>query len=502
MSILTFEFFLLLFCGCVSYYLVPSKIQKYVLLAVSICFFFLSSEQELIWVWLEIILIVYVGALFLERAKGKVRTLILLILAGGIIANLIYFKYLYNLVELLSALLRFDGNFSVLKLVAPIGISYYSLSAIGYLMDVYWEAYKAERNFTKISLFVSYFPVIVSGPVLRYGEMKKEFSERHSLEYENIKYGLLRMVYGYFKKLLIADQLSMMVASIYGVSGESTSGAIYLVGVIAYAFQLYADFSGCMDIIMGASLLFGVRLPENFEAPFFSRNVPEFWRRWHISLGKWFKDYVMYPMLKTNIIQKMTRNLKEKLGKKYGKMIPTFLVLFIMWMLIGLWHGGTGYYFMASAIIPCIFLMASEMSATTFDKLKKKLGIQQTSIALSIFQSMRTLAILCICWVFVCTGSVSGGLDVLKRIVLDFDIRALMLRPINTYGIDMIHALILFVGLCVVLVIDWFCYKQVMPQVWLKRIPKPVQYISIWIMVLSIMFFADFGQSVFIYFQF
>ena len=214
-----------------------------------------------------------------------------------------------------------SSDFSWFQFAAVIGISYYALSAIGYLIDVYWESYRAERNIVNVGLFIFYFPQLISGPFTRYGEMAPQFNERTKLDYSNVTNGIRRMIWGYFKKLVISERFGIVVATVYG--DYHSYSMIGIAGAtLCYAIQLYTDFSGCMDIIMGASELFGIKLPENFRAPFFSQSIQEFWQRWHMTLGRWFREYVYFPLGGSRCSK--------------GKMIRNLLVV---WMLTGIWHG-------------------------------------------------------------------------------------------------------------------------------------------------------------------
>lgn len=501
MTIISFRFFLLLLISLFLYYLAPQKLQKYVLLTASIIFFVWSSGYMLIIILLYVVLITYIGGLVLGNCIQKRRCIVTVGTILLLLLNLFVLKYFYNIGGLVLHIFQQSADLSWLDFVAPIGISYFTLSAIGYVLDVYWEAYKPERNVIKMALFVCYFPSIVSGPILRYPEMSKVFEEKHSLEYENIAYGMRRMAWGYFKKLVIADRLAIVVSSIYA-NYTAVSGVIVAIATFCYAFQLYADFSGCMDIILGTSRLYGIKLPENFDAPFFSRSIPEFWRRWHMSLGLWFKDYVMYPILKSELFQMIGKRAKKKLGKRVGKKVPTFLALFLMWFLIGLWHGGTAYYFMASAIIPCILLMGSEFLQPLFEKLTKFFRIRTDCFSWRLFQRIRTFLLMCLCWVFVCAGSVSGGGRILIYMFTSLKFDTLVAMNLATFNLETTSLIILIIGFAAMFIADYFQSQQMSVAKFLDSQNTMFRWSILWGEILMIFFFATLGQSSFIYFKF
>jgi alginate O-acetyltransferase complex protein AlgI len=195
------------------------------------------------------------------------------------------------------AFLKYAGAlpFGDLGIILPLGISFYTFQAMGYLIDVYRGTYDAEKNLAKLALFISFFPQLIQGPISRFNHLKETLFAEHSYDAESITYGLQRILWGFFKKLVIADRLLAAVSTI--VKNPSDYQGIYvLVGMFFYAIQLYADFTGGIDIAIGVARLLGIRLAENFERPYFSKSITEYWRRWHITLGAWFKDYMFFPL--------------------------------------------------------------------------------------------------------------------------------------------------------------------------------------------------------------
>ena len=485
------------------YYIVPNKIKWLVLLAFSIIFFCQASGWKML-VWLCYgILVTYVGTLAIERA-GTVakRRCSLVIVFMLLVGELFALKYAFNVGNVVKRILSWNIDLSSWDMLAPIGISYYTLSILGYTLDVYYGTSKAEKNLLKHSLFTCYFPQMISGPIVKYAEMKEQlFGEKH-FDFDHIARGLQRMALGYFKKCVVADRLGVFVQAVYGSDASVTGGGYILAATIAYAFQLYTDFSGCMDIVLGVSQCYEVQLPENFRSPFYSESLAEFWRRWHITLGVWFKEYVFYPLLKSSLFQKIGKFSKKKLGKKKGKQVPTYLGLMVIWFLIGLWHGGTIMYFVASGAIPGIYLIGSEVLQPFFRWLVKMGKINTACGSYRLFRRVRTVLLMCVCWIFVCAGSTMGGIMAFKNMVSIFNPWIWIDGSLLNMGWEPMDFVIACLGILFVLYWDFLDNKGVDVYEKISRQNLLFRWAVWWILLLSILLFGMFGQSSFIYFQF
>ncbi len=504
MSLTGLNFFLFLFITLTLYYVLPGKLQKYVLLGAGMYFYFgviTIEPYKVALVLTYIVVITYLGALWIERSKGKAKTGVAILVIGALVGALFVLKYAYNMVTLLLALFRFDGSITWLQFASLMGISYFVLSAIGYLMDVYWESYKAERNFFVVAVFILYFPQMISGPITRFPQMKEQFTTTHRPAYEDVSGGMRRMAWGYFKKLVISERFAVVVSTVFGAYSEY-SGFLLVVAALCYLIRLYTDFSGCMDIIMGASQMFGIHLPENFNAPFLSRSIKEFWQRWHITLGSWFKDYVMYPVQISKPFISLGKKAKKLFGKKHGKKVPTYLSMFILWFLLGVWHGGTVQYFVASALIPFVLLIGGDLLEPVWTKLMKKWSVHTEGFVFRLIQRIRTMLLLCLCWFFVCTPTVKNGLEALKQVCIHFVWRDSHSISLESMGLGYADLILMILGVVLIL-FEHACLgcdtnmKKVMDkQKW------PVKYAAIYAELLLILFFGMVGNSTFIYFKF
>jgi D-alanyl-lipoteichoic acid acyltransferase DltB (MBOAT superfamily) len=504
MSLTSLGFFMFLSVTFALYYLVP-RFQREILLAGSLFFYFSASAMggfSLAIVIGYIFCITYFGAFLIEkyRREDRKRNLVTFLCVAGLTAGLFVLKYAFNLSTLVLSVLRVEQEISWLNFVAVMGMSYFTLSAIGYLMDVSWGTYGPERNAGMVALFLFYFPALVSGPVVRFGHMREQYRERHALCYDNVAFGLRRMVWGYFKKLVISDRFGLVVSGVYG-DLASFGGADILIATLCYAVQLYTDFSGCMDIVLGASQLFGISLPENFNAPFLSRTVQEFWQRWHITLGVWFKDYVMYPMQKSKHMVQLGKRARKRLGKKTGRKLPFYLSMVVLWFLIGIWHGGTGYYFMASAVIPFFLLMGGDLLQPVFEKLKKLLKIRKEGWIFRLFQRARTLLLICVCWVFVCAAGTAEGFAALGQ-ALTHPFRVHIGQIIGAENLGR-KTLVIF-GLAILLgAIEYILQERgTSIKEFLDRRRYGVRVAVLYAELLLILLVGMVGNSAFIYFQF
>lgn len=502
MSLTSGSFFIFLLATVILYYTVP-KMQKYILLLASFIFFLKASPIGaglMLGLMTYLLLLTYGGAILQEKTAGWKRNLVTIGTIAGLTATLFVLKYAFNMGELIASLLAMDVQLSWLNFVPIMGLSYFTLSAIGYILDVRWQMYPAERNPATVALFIYYFPQVVSGPVTRFAAMRQQLLAKTALDYDNIEYGLRRMLWGYFKKLVISERFAMIVQTVYA-NPQNYGGADIVLATLCYAIQLYTDFSGCMDIVLGTSALFGIKLPENFRAPFFSRSVQEFWQRWHITLGLWFKDYIMYPVQISGGMVKLGKYCKQHLGKKAGKKIPFYLSMLVLWFLIGVWHGCTAHYFVASAIVPCTLLMISDLGHSSFTKLGKKLPWQESTLLWDTVNRLKSLLLICICWVFVCANSVPVGMASLYEIFASIgDCHIVEIWKATHLGT--VSLLVMILGIAALVFADYLedkgtsLYEVLNKRTWMTRT------LILYAEIILIMVTGKFGNSEFIYFQF
>lgn len=420
-----------------AYYLFPKKHRWCVLLLASIGFYAIVCLKYIAFIFLTaastygggIMLSNYIdkrSALFKELKKTftkeqkdtfkktttKTKKLIaagILVLNFGILA---FLKY-YNMFAL-----TFGGP--ALKLFLPLGISFYTFQSMGYVIDIYRGKYKAEKNFFRLLLFVSFFPQIVQGPISFYSSLSCQLYEGHDLSFFNIKKGVLLITWGFFKKLVIADRLVVAVNTI-APDYINYSGTLILSAALIYALQLYADFSGGIDISRGVSELFGIELAENFRRPYFSRTISEYWRRWHITLGAWLKEYLFYPIAMSKLFMNFSKFLKKHGNAKAAKVLPVSIASLITFIIIGIWHGANWKY-AAFGIWNGGIIMVSTLLEDSFEHFKAKLKIKNENPLFIAFQMLRTFFIVLVGYYFDIANDFSSAMKMMLLSVADFHI--------------------------------------------------------------------------------
>ena len=504
MSLTSFSYFIFLLISCALYYIIKPW-QKFILFISSIFFYVQISSSfgslNILLLIFSIWILCYAGALLLQIVSVGIRPIVLWVLILSLVSILFVFKYLYNLLNVFQMLFHLNYNFSILRFASIIGLSYYVLSAIGYLVEVNWGNLEADKSILNVGLFIFFFPQLISGPLTRYKEMQSQFNQKHALRYNTLSHGLRRMIWGYFQKLVISERFAIIVSSVYG-NIDHYGGAGILIANFAYVIRLYTDFSGCMDIVLGTAMLFDIQLPENFNAPFFSESIQEFWQRWHITLGNWFKDYVMYPLQKSGPMQKCGKLAKRMIGKKQGKKVPFYLSVVVLWILIGIWHGGTAYYFMASGFIPCILLMLSDFFASFFIRLDSAFHIERGNNFFQFCRRVKTQLLLCLCWTFVNAESTAKGFRIIKNSLKSPFVCSKQDDFLLSMGISYKDYFIMIFGVVVLLLAEQIRYRKSTIFIEMDKKPVLMRIFLIYCELLLILFCGKVGTSAFIYFQF
>ena len=309
-------------------------------------------------------------------------------------------KYHTFAIENINAVIGvFTGKYDTIptfKLLLPLGISFYTFQSAGYIIDVYRDKYECCNNIFKFALFVSFFPQIMQGPIGRYDRLSPQFNEPHYFSLENTEYGLQLMLWGFFKKIVIADRIGVVADKVF-LHPYDYNGIFVIVGVLAYCLQLYADFSGGMDVVSGAAELYGIKLDKNFRQPFFSKSISEFWRRWHITLGTWMKDYVFYPFSLSKKMMKFSKLMKKHFGTFAGKTLPICLADLLIFFLVGVWHGAAWNFVAWGLYYGIILIIEKYILSPVLDKLP------------SVVRHIYSIVLVVIGWVLFFSPSLGGA---------------------------------------------------------------------------------------------
>ena len=422
------------------YYLTPGKYRWAVLLVASIAFYISFSVVGII-LLIVLSLVACFCALQIEKTqkrqemwltehsdtdketkkaakrqfKGVQRRYVILTIVLCI-GSLFLLKYYGPFASEINRLLgtRF---WTAENLLVPLGISFYSLQIIGYVIDVSRGIARAERNPLKVILYASFFLSIMQGPFNRWNDLMPQIvtEEKKKLEFRQFKLAVLRIAWGYIKKMCIADQVGLIAAEVFG-HYEKYAGLGILLGMFCFAVQLYTDFSGYMEIVNGIGDLLGIKMPKNFRQPFFSRNMSEFWQRWHITLGAWLKDYLFYPVLKSSWLQRFGKWLTSHFGKGLGRRLPTYIGMLILWTLIGAWHGAGFNYVFGVGLLQFLYIFLGEIAAPATERVKKFLHIKNENFFWHAFQSIRCTVLMIFAWVFFNSRTFIDGVHMLGRI--------------------------------------------------------------------------------------
>ena len=342
MSFTSLPFLVLVLVSVGVYYLLPKKGQWVALLAASMVFYCVGGGKTVLYVFYTAATVYVSGRLLghfnaLRRAAPKEErkaitakykpyrrgVVLFACLANFVLLYILkYWNFTAELLQPLADQVSPGSQIPLSELVLPLGISYFIFQSVGYVIDVYRDKYQPEKNFAKLLLFVSFFPQMVQGPIGRFDQLAPQLLAQRSADYTNLKYGIQLMMWGYFKKMVIADRAAVLVNTVLD-DPWSYSGSILAVGVLFYCIQLYGDFSGGIDIARGVARMFGIDLAENFRRPIFSTSLTDFWRRWHITLGAWMRDYLFYPLSLSKPFGRLGRFTRKHIKGKLGKILPT-----------------------------------------------------------------------------------------------------------------------------------------------------------------------------------
>lgn len=458
------SFYFLCFYGAVLflYYTMPKKFQWHILLGASIAYYLLAGNGWLLLYPVATAVVCYLGGhmISVTEHSGKKKAALFFSLLGtvGILFVLKYVNfgiYTYNGIASLVQGKQAD----ILQFLLPLGISFYTLSLLGYVVDLYYGIGKVSRNFFQFLLYGIFFPLTISGPILRYSQTIDELCKPHSFQYGQVTKGMQRMVWGFFKKLVIAERAAMIVNTVYN-DYTAYRGSYFWIASVCFVIQLYTDFSGCMDIVLGLAQTFDIRLPENFQTPFFSKSIGEYWRRWHMTLGHFMKEYVFYPLLKSGLFVRLGQYLRGRLGKKRGKQITTFCAMFLLWFTVGIWHGGEWKYVLSSGLFHWFYIVLGEVVGPVFAGWMQKRGWNPRHGILEGLRILRTFGLVTLADVFFRAESVGVGIQIWKSMFTVWNPMVLFSGTLFTMGLDWVEFIILIVSLLILLMVSVWQEKK------------------------------------------
>ena len=527
----SFAFLAFFVCTAALYFLVPGRWRWLALLICSLYFYACAGVKYTLYLLFTAATVYLAGVLIAKQsektqrwltetkpdkearkaAKQKTQRKNRMVLALcvcvnlGILAVIKYLNFGSNLLSIFLGKFGISMQPLTLSFVLPLGISFYTFQSIGYLTDVYRGTAEAQRNPLKMLLFLSFFPCVLQGPINRYNDLAPRlFAEDNRFSYDRVTRGAQRMLWGFFEKLVIADRLNLVVSSVFGAS-DTYNGAQLWVVVILYAFQIYADFQGYMDIACGAAEILGIPIAENFRSPYLSASVPEFWRRWHITLGSWFRDYVYYPVMRSRWFNSIRKRTRGKATAKAADRLMTVFALFVVWGLTGLWHGAWTTY-IAWGLYYGLLISLSTLLTPVFDTVVAKTGLDRQRPSYRIFQVVKTFLIVCVGYVLFRSSSLDQASAILTQMFTDAGAAKLMTLNLTALGLNAKEWNVLFLALAVLIFVDVCRVKGIVIRDYLASQGLWLRWIVWLVGLFAVLIYGVYGpgydSASFIYFKF
>ena len=514
----------------IIYYLIPKKYQWILLLIASYFFYYFAGAKYILYILLTTIS-TYVVSLkiskqkqiqseYLTQHKSELSReekkaykaslkakqwkwlLVCLLLNFGVLAVIKYTNFAISNINFISEAMGSERQLSFWKIALPMGISFYIFQTMGYIIDVYRGKYPAERNIFKLALFVSFFPQLVQGPISRFDDLSQTLFKEHSFNSRNVSFGLQRIMWGYFKKFVIADRILVAVNALIKDT-ETYQGVFVVVVMLFYAFELYADFTGGIDITIGIAEVLGIKVKENFERPYFSKSIIEYWRRWHITMGTWFRDYLFYPISVCKPMLNLSKFTRNSFGDAIGKRIPVYISTIVVWFATGIWHGAN-WNFIVWGLMNGVVIIITLECKPYYVWFHNKFHVKQTFV-FRLFQVIRTVLLMSSLRLFDCYRDVPLTFQMFGTIFTNFNIRELFNGSLMNIGLKMNDYYVLLIAFIILLTASLIQRSGSVRYKFAEK-PKAVRYLVYYASIISILVFGAYGvgydASKFIYNQF
>ncbi len=469
----------------VIYYILPLKLRWVALLIGSLTYILIADNAYLVIYPVITIAVTWVCALGIGKIREKDDTKdkawserrCRFLLVTGLVVN----------IGFLAVLKYFDVG--TIKLIAPTGISFYTMSVMAYLLDVYYGLGKVEKNYFKLLLFGTFFPLLISGPIIRYKDTGLSLCEGHRFDYKKLTYGAQRVLWGLFKVLVISERLAVISDTIFD-DYSAYPGIYVIIAAVCFTLRLYTNFSGSMDIALGMALTLGIELPENFKRPFFSQTVQEFWQRWHITLGEWLRDYVLYSILRSKAFAALGQKLKEKFGKKKGKNLTTYIAMMILWLIAGIWHGGSLNFIWGVGLLQGIYIIIGEILKNRSKKSENKV----TYRLLVNLRRLRTFCLMSFALLFFRAKDLKTGFVMIAKLFAKWNPEVLYDGSILNLGLDIKDIVILAASLMILFAVSILQEKESICER-LSRFNIIVRWGVLFVGIFAVIIFGSYGPG-------
>ncbi|HBV01189.1 MAG TPA: membrane-bound O-acyltransferase family protein [Candidatus Taylorbacteria bacterium] len=485
------QFFIFFPVVTALYFLLPHRFRWLLLLTAS-SLFYMAFIPKYILILFFTIIVDYIAGIQIEAATGRKRKLYLilsLIANLGVLAIFKYYNFFLGNLNDFAQLIHWNYSLSLLNIILPLGLSFHTFQAMSYTIEVFRGNYRAERHFGIYALYVMFYPQLVAGPIERPQNLLPQFREEHAFVYSRVIDGLKLMLMGFFKKLVIADQAAFIVDSVYSHPGDYT-GLPLIIATVFFAFQIFCDFSGYTDIARGAARVMGFRLRENFNQPYFATSVADFWRRWHMSLSTWFRDYLYFSLG----------------GNRVSKLRWYFNIL-LVFLLSGLWHGAN-WTFVIWGALHGTYIVLSKITTWWRESAARFIRLDRFPRVRKLAQIFITFFLVAVGWVFFRSRDLSEALYILKHALSGLWSQLSSLEYLRyellvetTLGVSKSTLLVLIASIVLMLGIYWSRERP-----WWKRLlalkPTALRWSLYYAFILWLLLFGVFTEQNFIYFQF
>lgn len=477
--------FLVFFPLVTAIYFATPYAWRWLPLLLASCGFYMAFVPVYILILFFTIAVDYVAGIAIEDSQGKRRKFFLVasIVANvGVLAFFKYFNFLNANLASLAEFLHWNYPIEALGILLPIGLSFHTFQSLSYTVEVYRGKFRAERHLGVFALYVMFYPQLVAGPIERPQNVLPQLRGRHDFDYRDATAGLKQMAWGFFKKCVIADRVAVIVNQVYG-DPTAYSGLPLIVATVAFAYQIYCDFSGYSDIALGSARVMGIRLMTNFDSPYSSASISEFWRRWHISLSTWFRDYFYIPLGGNRVgWWRWQRNL------------------FLTFLVSGFWHGAN-WTFVCWGALHGLYLIAALWTEDARLRLTQVVGLDRVPVLHHALRVLTTFTLVCVAWVFFRAVNVSDAFYILTHFLDGLSLSSESLAGILDLGLDGYEFTVAVVAIAILEIVQWLQRGGHLVSGLAGR-PTAVRWAAYYALIATIVFFGSFTQAEFIYFQF
>ena len=479
-----------------AYYATPQKYRNITLIIGSLVFYAIGSGWYTLLLLLSLV-INYGLSRLISGSHARHPQQAKRYLIGGLVYNfglLVVFKYTNFLIGNLNSLLSiFHVAIPKASIIMPLGISFFTFQITSYLIDVYQNKTRPARSLLDLGVYLCMFPQLISGPICMYSDTAETLAKGEDIRSENLIRGYMRIGWGLLKKVVIADRLYVVVQTLFD-GYASYHGVMIVVAAVSYTVQLYMEFSGCMDIVIGSAECFGVTLPENFAQPFVSKNASEFWRRWHISLGRWFKTYIFYPVSMSKLTRKWNRFAKKHTSKYIKLMVASAIALFPVWVCNGLWHGANWSY-LFYGMYYFVVIMIELMLEPAVKKLCAAWKIAEDAAWWNVLRILKTWVIIFTGELFFRADTLGIGMHMFRSLFHDFSIQKLWDGTLLTLGLGRVEIGIILVSLLIVGVVNHFREQQIDVRGVILQKRLPVRWLVYLALIFVVLIFGAYGPG-------